>query len=65
MHLTNFSVNKKSQRFKLPGEEFKTDETSHKQLFTSVIKNLASLGVDVNIILDQIKSLSQKTVIAL
>jgi hypothetical protein len=42
MHLTNFSINKKSQKFKLPDETFKTDETSHKQLFTSVMKQLAN-----------------------
>jgi len=30
MHLTNFAINKKSNKFKLPGEEFKIDDTSHK-----------------------------------
>ena len=30
MHLTNYSINKKSAKFKLPDEQFKTDETSHK-----------------------------------
>lgn len=42
MHLTNFAINKKSNKFKLPGEEFKNDDLSHKQLFTSILKNLVS-----------------------
>lgn len=65
MHLTNYSVNKKSQRFKLPGEEFRNDDHSHKQLFTNVLKNLMNQGKDIGYILQQIKSLSQRTIIAL
>ena len=65
MHLTNFSINKKSQKFKLPDETFKTDDTSHKQLFTSVMKQLAHQGKDVKALLEHIKSLAQKSVIAL
>jgi hypothetical protein len=30
MHLTNYSLNKKSKRFCAPGEKFKTNERSHK-----------------------------------
>ena len=51
MHLTNYSVNKKSQRFKLPGEEFRTDEHCHKQLFTNVLKTLMTQGKDIGFIL--------------
>ena len=40
MHLTNYSVNKKSKKFCPPGEEFKSNEKSHKQLFTSVLKQM-------------------------
>jgi len=65
MHLTNFSINKKSQKFRLPDESFMTDDTSHKQLFTSVLKQLLQQGRDIQPLLEQIKSLSQKTVIAL
>lgn len=40
MHLTNFSINKKSAKFKLPDETFLNDDTSHKQPFTNVLKQL-------------------------
>ncbi len=46
MHLTNFSLNKNSQRFKAPGEQFLNDDKSSKQLFTTVIKNLMNRGKD-------------------
>jgi 5S rRNA maturation endonuclease (ribonuclease M5) len=65
MHLTNFSINKKSQKFRLPNENFKTDNQSHKQLFTSVLKQIMNMGKDIKPLLEQIKSLSQKVVIAL
>lgn len=65
MHITNYSINKKSQKFKLPDETFRTDEQSHKQLFTSVLKQLVQQGRDVKTLLERIKSLSQKCIIAL
>ena len=58
-------MNKKSKRFCAPGEQFKTNEKSHKQLFTSVLKNLQAEGLDVKNLLKQIYALSQRTVIAL
>ena len=42
MHLTNFSVNKNSLRYKAPGEQFFEDDKSSKQLFTTAIKKLIS-----------------------
>lgn len=52
MHLTNFSINKKSSKFKLPDEQFKTDEMSHKQLFTGVLKRLMQEGRDIKPLLE-------------
>ena len=34
MHLTNFSLNKNSQRFIMPGDEFQSNEKSSKQLWS-------------------------------
>jgi hypothetical protein len=47
MHLTNFSLNKNSQRFIAPTESFQNDTNSHKQLYTSILKNLIAKGKDV------------------
>ena len=65
MHLTNFSLNKNSQRFKAPGEQFQNDDKSSKQLFTSIIKNLAAKGKDTRYLMKQIRDVAQKTIIAL
>ena len=40
MHLTNYSLNKNSNKFKAPSEEFQNDTSSSKQLFSTFLKNL-------------------------
>lgn len=63
MHLTNFSLNKNSQRFKVPDQV--SDDHSSKQLYSTVIKTLIKAGKDVKNMQKQIKEVAQKTVIAL
>jgi tubulin polyglutamylase TTLL4 len=65
MHLTNFSLNKNSQRYKAPSDQFHNDLNSSKQLYTNVIKSLSKAGKDVRSLQKQIKEVAQKTVIAL
>lgn len=65
MHLTNFSLNKNSQRFKAPGEQFQNDDKSSKQLYTTIIKNLINKGKDVRHLQKQVIEVAQKTIIAL
>ena len=41
MHLTNYSLNKNSEKFKLAGQDFAdVNSNAHKQLLTSVFKKL-------------------------
>ena len=66
MHLTNYSLNKNSEKFKKPDASFMNgNDNSSKQLLTNVYKKLASRGRDVRHIKRQIEELAAKTVIAL
>lgn len=66
MHLTNYSLNKNSEKFKLAGNDFAdVNSNAHKQLLTSVLKKLQAKGRDVRILKKQIEELTAKTVIAL
>jgi hypothetical protein len=65
MHLTNYSLNKNSDKFKKPGSDYKDDFTSSKQLLSNVYKKMASKGRDVRLLKRQIEELAAKTVIAL
>jgi len=47
MHLTNFSLNKNSQKFKTAGDDFASDQKSSKQLFSTLLKSLHAQGRDV------------------
>lgn len=48
MHLTNFSLNKNSDNYVSPEEEFYKDgSTASKRLLTQVYKSLAAKGKDV------------------
>lgn len=48
MHLTNFSLNKNSDKFKVAGDDFASVHSdANKQLITSVWKKLAAKGRDV------------------
>jgi D-alanine-D-alanine ligase-like ATP-grasp enzyme len=63
MHLTNYSLNKNSQKFKAPSDEFQNDDKSSKQLYTSFIKKLTPK--DSKYLQDQVTDVSQKVIIAL
>ena len=66
MHLTNYSLNKNSDKFKKPDASFMNgSDNSSKQLLTNVFKKLASRGRDIRHIKRQIDELAAKTVIAL
>jgi len=65
MHLTNFSLNKNSEKFKKPDAQFLNDNNSSKQLFTNIFKKLGGKGRDVRHLKRQIEELAAKTVIAL
>ncbi len=46
-HLTNFSLNKESDKYKEPGEEFLTDGSGNKRLLTVTWKTMEEQGLDV------------------
>jgi hypothetical protein len=50
MHLTNFSLNKDSEKYKAPSEDFLTDDTGSKRLLSSTWKVLAEAGHDIDLI---------------
>ena len=48
MHLTNYSLNKNSEKFKKPDASFMNgNDNSSKQLLSNVYKKLAARGRDV------------------
>ena len=48
MHLTNYSLNKNSEKFKKPDASFMSgNDNSSKQLLSNVYKKLAARGRDV------------------
>lgn len=66
MHLTNYSLNKQSDKFKTAGADFAdVNSTASKQLLSSVFKKLQSKGRDVRLLKMNIDELTAKTVIAL
>jgi tubulin polyglutamylase TTLL6/13 len=77
MHLTNFSLNKNSDKFILPEgkifnlclnfaiEEFYKDSTASKRLLTNIYKQFLSKGRDVRHLKRQISELTAKTIIAI
>ena len=66
MHLTNYSLNKQSDKFKIAGADFAdVNSNASKQLLTSVYKKLQAQGRDVRLLKKQIEELAAKTVIAL
>lgn len=67
MHLTNYSLNKQSDQFKLAGSDFAdVNSTASKRLLTSVLKKLQQAkGRDVKVIKNQIEDLTAKTIIAI
>jgi len=47
MHLTNFSLNKNSEKFIAPEDEFFKDDKASKRLLSTIYKNLIAKGKDV------------------
>lgn len=47
MHLTNFSLNKNSDTYKAPEEDFLTDDSGSKRLLSGLYKTLEEEGYDV------------------
>lgn len=66
MHLTNYSLNKQSEKFKNAGNDFaEVNSNASKQLFTSVLKKLESKGVNTDKLKQQIAELVTNTIIAI
>lgn len=66
MHLTNYSLNKNSEKFRNAGEDFADiNTTASKQLLSTVYKKLQAKGRDVRLLKRQIEDLAAKTVVAL
>lgn len=66
MHLTNYSLNKQNEKFRLAGNDFAdVNSTANKQLMTSVYKKLQGKGRDTRLLKIQIEEIAAKTVIAL
>lgn len=66
MHLTNFSLNKNSDNYISPEEEFfKDTNNASKRLLTQVYKNLQAKGKDVRHLKRQISNVAALTIIAI
>lgn len=67
MHLTNYSLNKNSEKFKKSdgGSFLNENDNSSKQLLSMVYKKLQSKGRDVKSLKRQVEECAAKTVIAL
>jgi tubulin polyglutamylase TTLL11 len=65
VHLTNFSLNKESDKYKAPTEDFLTDDSGSKRLLTSAWKVLEEAGHDVEEIKEKIKDTVRKSVITM
>ena len=66
MHLTNFSLNKQSEKFKVAGKNFlDINCNASKQLLTNVLKKLENKFGDVTLLSKKIDEMATKTVIAI
>lgn len=65
MHLTNYSLNKNSENYKAPDEDFLSEDNGSKRLLSGLWKTLADDGHDVDTIKDKIKDTVRKAVITL
>lgn len=64
-HLTNFSLNKKSDKYET-NNDFETNENSgSKRLLSTIFRQLENDGIDVDEIKDDIKDICTKVVLAL
>ena len=65
IHLTNFSLNKESDSYKPPAEDFFTDDSGSKRLLTTAWKTLAADGKDVEENKEKIKDTLRKPIITM
>jgi len=65
IHLTNFSLNKESDNYKPPAEDFFSDDTGHKRLLTTAWKTLEEDGKNIEEIKEKIKDTLRKSIITM
>lgn len=65
IHLTNYSLNKESENYKPPTEDFLNDDSGSKRLLTTAWKTLAEQGHDVEEIKEKIKDTLRKSIITM
>lgn len=63
MHLTNYSVNKRSESY-IPNTDYRRDNIGHKWSLSALFKHLETIGADVDFIWTKIYDLIVKSVIA-
>jgi tubulin polyglutamylase TTLL5 len=63
MHLTNYSLNKKSENF-VQNEDFRMDDMGHKWSLSAVMKLLESQGINTDLLWKNIYELIIKTIIS-
>lgn len=64
-HLTNFCLNKESDNYKAPTEDFLTEDTGSKRLLSSTWKVLEGEGCNIEEIQEKIKDTIRKSVISI
>ena len=65
MHLTNFSLNKNSDNYKAPDENFQENNDGSKRLLTQLYQTLEEQGYDVGTIKESIAETVKKAVVAM
>jgi len=65
MHLTNFSLNKNSENYIPPTDEFLTEDNGSKRLMSSLWKHIEEQGHDVVTVKQKIIDTVRKAVITL
>ena len=65
VHLTNFCLNKESDNYKPPTEDFLSDDKGSKRLLTTAWKTLEEQGHDVKDIKEKIKDTLRKSIITM
>ena len=64
MHLTNYSINKRSENFVF-NEDEDGDDVGHKRSLSATFNALEENGVDTELLWDKIKDLVAKTIISI
>ena len=63
MHLTNYSVNKRSDNY-VPNSDYRRDNVGHKWSLTALFKHLETIGADTDFLWTKIYDLIVKAVVA-